>query len=107
MTYSEVVGTDWIIPAARYKTKTETILPLSRAAQDVLVSLFRITGVDYVFSTGSKPISGFSKFKSSFDEACGVSGWTIHDLRRTARSLMSRAGVPTDHAERCLGHIFH
>ena len=31
--------------------------------------------------------------------------WTIHDLRRTARSLMSRAGVDPDHAERALGHV--
>jgi integrase len=31
--------------------------------------------------------------------------WTLHDLRRTARSLMSRAKVPTDHAERVLGHV--
>jgi integrase len=31
--------------------------------------------------------------------------WTLHDLRRTARSLMSRAKVPTDHAERALGHV--
>jgi integrase len=31
--------------------------------------------------------------------------WTFHDLRRTARSLMNRAGVPADHAERCLGHV--
>jgi integrase len=30
--------------------------------------------------------------------------WRHHDLRRTARSLMSRASVPTDHAERVLGH---
>jgi integrase len=30
--------------------------------------------------------------------------WTIHDLRRTARSLMSRAGVRPDIAERVLGH---
>jgi integrase len=29
----------------------------------------------------------------------------IHDLSRTARSLMSRAGVASDHAERCLGHV--
>jgi integrase len=28
----------------------------------------------------------------------------LHDLRRTARSLMSRAGVRPDIAERCLGH---
>jgi hypothetical protein len=39
------------------------------------------------------------------DENAGVTGWTLHDLRRTARSLMSRAGVPSDHAERCLGHV--
>ena len=31
--------------------------------------------------------------------------WTIHDLRRTARTLMSRAGVNADIAERCLGHV--
>jgi len=31
--------------------------------------------------------------------------WRLHDLRRTARSLMSRAKVPTDHAERVLGHV--
>jgi integrase len=30
--------------------------------------------------------------------------WTIHDLRRTARTLMTQAGVDTDHAERALGH---
>jgi Arm DNA-binding domain/Phage integrase central domain len=31
--------------------------------------------------------------------------WTLHDLRRTARSLMSRVGIDSDHAERCLGHV--
>src|SRR5262249_18398635 len=31
--------------------------------------------------------------------------WVIHDLRRSARSLMTRAGVEPDHAERALGHI--
>jgi integrase len=38
------------------------------------------------------------------DLACGVKDWRIHDLRRTARSLLSRAGVNPDVAERCLGH---
>lgn len=31
--------------------------------------------------------------------------WTTHDLRRTARTLMARAGVNEDHAERALGHV--
>jgi integrase len=30
--------------------------------------------------------------------------WTIHDLRRSARSMMARAGVPSEHAERVMGH---
>jgi hypothetical protein len=56
-------------------------------------------------TTGRGGIGGFSKFKRKLDKASGVSGWTLHDLRRTARSLMSRAGVSSDHAERCLGHV--
>ena len=47
----------------------------------------------------------FGGFRRELDAASGVKGWRLHDLRRTARSLMSRAGVPTDHAERCLGHV--
>jgi integrase len=31
--------------------------------------------------------------------------WVLHDLRRAARSLMSRAGVASDIAERVLGHV--
>jgi hypothetical protein len=31
--------------------------------------------------------------------------WTLHDLRRTPRSEMSRAKVPADHTERVLGHV--
>ena len=33
-----------------------------------------------------------------------IAPWVVHDLRRTARSLMSRAGVRPDIAERVLGH---
>jgi integrase len=105
MTRSEVVRGNWTIPAARYKTKTETVLPLSKGAQGVLASIPKAKGTDYIFTTGKKPIGGFSKFKSKIDEKCGFADWTIHDLRRTARSLMSRAGVQADHAERALGHV--
>jgi integrase len=80
------------------------VRPLSVEARAVLPA--KIDGCQFVFTTdGATPLSGFSKFKLAFDKACGVKEWTLHDLRRTARSLMSRAGVPTDHAERCLGHV--
>jgi integrase len=71
----------------------------------------------FIFSTtdGALAFSGYSKAKTALDKeiadirrkaGCApVENWTLHDLRRTARSLMSRAKVPTDHAERALGHV--
>ena len=100
---SEFTKGDWIIPGRRYKTGTDHLVPLSSAA---LALLAKLPSRRFIFSTdgGETPISGFSKFKRGFDQACGVNGWTFHDLRRTSRSLMSRAGVSADVAERALGH---
>jgi integrase len=106
MVRSELEGTDWVLPAARNKVKVDLIRPLSPAALDILNRVPRIDGGEFVFSnTGRRPFSGLSKAKKKFDKAAGVYGWTLHDIRRTARSLMSRAGVNSDHAERCLGHV--
>ena len=56
------------------------------------------------------PFSGFGEGKLALDKALesvlpDMLAWTVHDLRRTARTLMSRAGVLADHAERVLGHV--
>jgi integrase len=106
MLRNELSNGDWLIPAARYKTKRELLLPLSAAAQGLLATVPAIGKGEWVFTLdGRRPIGGFSKLKSDFDEACGITGWTLHDLRRTARTLMSRAGVDDGVAERCLGHV--
>jgi integrase len=34
-----------------------------------------------------------------------IPNWAIHDLRRTAKTLMARAGVRPDISERVLGHV--
>jgi integrase len=106
VTRAEIEGLDWTLPEARNKVKVDLVRPLSPPAQGVLAKLPRIGKAGYIFTTdGRGGLGGFSKFKRKLDEAAGVRGWTLHDLRRTARSLMSRAGVPSDHAERCLGHV--
>jgi integrase len=105
MTWSELRGDLWEIPAARYKTGKGAAFPLSVAAQEILAGIPRVNDCEFIFTTdGRSPVSGFSTFKLKFDAACGVKDWRLHDLRRTARSLMSRAGVAPDIAERCLGH---
>jgi integrase len=103
MERAELSGADWTLPAARNKTAQDLLRPLSHAAQDVLAELPKGR---FVFTrNGTGPFGGFTKLKEALDKRSGVTGWTLHDLRRTARSLMSRAGVPADHAERCLGHV--
>ena len=110
MTWSEIIadadaGSCWLLPAARNKVKVDLLRPLSQAAQDLLDAQPRIEGCPYVFTYGRKPLAAFSQCKGDFDAASGVNNWTLHDLRRTARTLMSRAGVNSDHAEQCLGHL--
>jgi integrase len=53
---------------------------------------------------GRRPVGNLDPYKARLDKASGVTGWRLHDLRRTARSLMSRAKVLPDIAERCLAH---
>jgi len=106
MRWAEVNGEtrDWVLPVSRNKVRRGLVRPLSALALAILNDLPR--NGEYVFTkAGRFPIGNISKRKRLLDEASGVSGWTLHDLRRTARSLMSRAGVTERHAEECLGHV--
>lgn len=56
-------------------------------------------------------LNGFSKFRKRLDDNMAaylgreISHWVTHDLRRTAKTLMKRANVPTEISERVLGHV--
>jgi integrase len=105
-TWSEFRPGEWTIPGHRHKSKSDATVALSAAAKSVLAGLPHIEGCDFVFTRdGRKPMSGFSRAKETIDGASGVENWTLHDLRRTARSLLSRAGVDADIAERCITHV--
>jgi integrase len=105
MTWAEIDGGDWTLPATRNKTGLDLVRPLSKSALGVLAGQQRSGGFVWTTDAGATGLGGFNWFKGQLDAASGVKGWRLHDLRRTARSLMSRAGVPSDHAERCLGHV--
>jgi integrase len=93
------------LPASRNKVKQDLCRPLSGAAQAVLAELPRFANAPYVFTVnGRRALRGHHRIKVRLDAQSGVAGWILHDLRRTSRSLMSRAGVHPDIAERCLGH---
>ena len=51
------------------------------------------------------PFSGWSKAKSALDTASGVSGWWLHDLRRTLATGLQRLGVRLEVTEAVLNHL--
>jgi integrase len=117
------IGKDgiWTIPAERYKTKRPNHVPLSKAAFALIEAQPKFDGCDFVFPSQAKtPYSGFGKSKAALDKAVlaamkkrtkkgvkieALPNWTLHDLRRTAKTLMARAGVRPDISERVLGHV--
>jgi integrase len=107
MTRAELDGGNWLIPASRSKNKQDHLVPLSRKALEILAKVPAIGKPDgFVFThTGKRAYRNFAADKAKLQARSSTREWTIHDLRRTARSLMSRAGVSADHAERAVGHV--
>jgi integrase len=107
----ELKGDTWTIPAARSKTKTPIVVPLSAEAKALLAT--RRDG--YLMSTegGTTGFSGYGLPKIELDREIDklrkrdgrkpMPHFVLHDLRRTARSIMSRYATP-DVAERVIGH---
>jgi integrase len=90
----------WAIPSEARAKGTGGTLKLPAAALAVLDGIPRLLGADHVFI----PSMNIDRPKAKLDEAAGVTRWVLHDLRRTARSLLSRAQVQPHIAERVLGH---
>ena len=105
MMWEDIVDGEWRIPASEREKNTAGSLVLPQEVLDIINAQPRFASNPYVFAgVGPNHIGGTSNRKARLDKRSGVVGWTLHDLRRTARSLMSRAGVRPDIAERVLGH---
>ena len=97
----------WTVPSEARQKGVGGSLPLPRMALDIIKSQPRVEGNEFVFpGRGDGHFNGFSPCKRRFEKRlpAGMPQWGMHDLRRTGRSLMARAGVSSEHAERVLGH---
>jgi integrase len=88
----------WTIRRAPREKNVPDALRLSHLARSVVDRQLRIAGTDLIF--GPLHNRGVDRLR----EQSGTAGWTIHDLRRTFRSLCSRCGVSGEVGERLLGH---
>ena len=99
----------WAIPGERTKNGVGYTVPLSALALAELRAVWPAAGMEaggkLLGRLADSGFKGFGKLKARVDAASGVVDWRWHDLRRTARTGMTRLGVPRDHAEAAINHV--
>lgn len=111
MRRSDIRNGVWMIPVVSQEKGHIGKVQLPQVALDLIADQTEVDGNPYIFPAkrGSGPFNTWSDGKEALDARVrkhlpDIERWTVHDLRRTARTLMSRIKVPPDDAERTLGH---
>ncbi len=105
-------GAVWYLPASRTKTGEGLNIPLAPAVVGWLNALHTLgAGSDYVFPKRRRdprervPHVGIDTLNVVLKRVKhGLANFTLHDLRRTARTHLAALGIRREVAERCLGH---
>jgi integrase len=104
--WDDLIGEEWVIRAEQREKGNAGKLTLPPLVREIIAQQPKIAGNPYVFpGRGRGPFNSFSQRKQELDAKLPDSApWVLHDLRRTARSLLARAGVLPHICERVLGH---
>ncbi|HCT7277747.1 TPA: tyrosine-type recombinase/integrase [Escherichia coli] len=105
----------WTIPSDRMKGSRAHVIYLPKQAQDILVGLQMCAGGSEYLVPGRynfrKPLSNAAlnslidrTVKIINEDGEHIQGFTVHDMRRTASTLLHEAGYPSDWIEKSLAH---
>jgi integrase len=95
----------WRIPSEDREKGNAGEIMLPEIAREIIKAQPQFIDNPHVFAgRGNGSFKSWSHSKKAIDAKVEIAPWVLHDLRRTARSLMSRAGVRPDIAERVMGH---
>lgn len=105
----------WTIPSDRMKGSRAHVIYLPKQAQDILVGLQMCAGGSEYLVPGRynfrKPLSNAAlnslidrTVKIINEDSEHIQGFTVHDMRRTASTLLHEAGYPSDWIEKALAH---
>jgi integrase len=93
------------LPEWLTKNKREHVFPLGDLTAQIIETVPRRNSTELLFPTrwdNDRPLSGWSKYKSEMTD--GVTGWRLHDLRRTFATRLAEMKVPPHVVERLLNH---
>jgi integrase len=96
----------WTIPTT--KNGEPHTVPLSRQARELLQERkpAKVKPSDLVFANSEGgALHNWDRETKRIMAACGVTGWTRHDLRRTGASTLGEMGVLPDLIEAALNHV--
>ena len=112
MTWGEIAPdlATWTIPGERTKNGLPSVVPLSTPAQAILRARLAVVrdqrrGLVFPGEGGKVMFGNWSKSKAGLDKAAGVTGWRVHDLRRTMATGLQRLGVRLEVTEAVLNHV--
>ena len=94
----------WYLPGMRTKNNRDHELTLSPQAWAIIDSVSPRHGNDYLFGR-KHGFTSWSTCKQTLDRRAGVTGWTVHDLRRTVATRMADIGVQPHIIEALLNHV--
>jgi integrase len=90
------------LPPEITKNNTQHVLP--NLISNYLELIPKTNGYLFPSSTGGTPFSAWSKSKTALDALSGVSGYVLHDLRRTFSTNHARIGTSPHVTEAILNH---
>ena len=93
------------LPASLTKNRRQHTFPLGGTMKALLRPVPLENDYFFLASGKATPFNGYSTCKPKLDKRSGVSGWTLHDLRRTFASGLASLGVQLPVIERLLNHV--
>jgi integrase len=91
------------------KNSKEHCFPYGDKVAEVLAGVPRLNSTDLLFPSrvsDERPFSGWGKYKEELDGLSeGVDHYTLHDLRRTYRTIHGQIGTSAHIGERLINHV--
>jgi integrase len=95
----------WTLPAERSKNGKAHTLPLLPMALAIIKAVPRMATRDHLFGVRANGFTPWEDAKAALGARSRVTGWVLHDIRRTVATRMADLGIAPHVIEQVLNHV--